>query len=124
MNDNEGIRRVVIATDLSADSVDLFAHGLALVLRARAELFLLHIADDWSGADSQGRTVLLLDVITQQPGVGTRALADYLGLERGEVTLLLKRARRAGLVTWIRSGWVAPPRAPGYKQGHVEVEAW
>ncbi|MEQ1505394.1 MAG: universal stress protein, partial [Myxococcota bacterium] len=39
------LRRIVLATDLSADSVDLFAHALALVVRARAELFLLHVAD-------------------------------------------------------------------------------
>lgn len=41
-----GIERVVIATDLGADSADLFAHGLALALRAGAELFLVHVSDD------------------------------------------------------------------------------
>src|SRR5688572_26147480 len=39
------IRRVVIATDLVAQSVDLFAHGLAMALSARAELFLVHVDD-------------------------------------------------------------------------------
>lgn len=38
------LQRVVLATDLGADSVDLFAHALAFVARARAELFLVHIA--------------------------------------------------------------------------------
>lgn len=38
------LRRVVLATDLGAESVDLFAHALALVARARAELYLLHMS--------------------------------------------------------------------------------
>lgn len=40
------IRRMVIATDLAAESESLFAHGLALALRTHAELFLVHIADE------------------------------------------------------------------------------
>jgi len=39
------LRRIVLATDLGADAPDLFAHALALALRARAELFLLHVDD-------------------------------------------------------------------------------
>jgi nucleotide-binding universal stress UspA family protein len=41
-----GIRRIVLATDLGAESVDLFSHALLLALRARAELFLLHLLDE------------------------------------------------------------------------------
>jgi nucleotide-binding universal stress UspA family protein len=40
------LKKVVLATDLGADSVDLFAHGLALALRGGAELFLVHILDE------------------------------------------------------------------------------
>jgi nucleotide-binding universal stress UspA family protein len=40
------LERVVLATDLGSDSVDLFAHGLALALRGGAELFLVHILDE------------------------------------------------------------------------------
>jgi nucleotide-binding universal stress UspA family protein len=40
------MRRIVLATDLGADSVDLFSHALMFALRARAELFLLHLLDD------------------------------------------------------------------------------
>jgi nucleotide-binding universal stress UspA family protein len=40
------LERVVLATDLGPDSVDLFAHGLSLALRSGAELFLVHIQDD------------------------------------------------------------------------------
>jgi nucleotide-binding universal stress UspA family protein len=40
------LERVVLATDLGADSVDLFAHGLALALRGGARLYLVHILDE------------------------------------------------------------------------------
>jgi nucleotide-binding universal stress UspA family protein len=39
------IQRIALATDLGPGSADLFATGLALALRARAELVLVHIAD-------------------------------------------------------------------------------
>lgn len=39
------LRRITLATDLGAESTELFAHGLAFALRARAELFLVHVSD-------------------------------------------------------------------------------
>lgn len=37
--------RIALATDLGAESPDLFAHGLALALRARADLYLVHVSE-------------------------------------------------------------------------------
>ncbi len=39
------IRRIALTTDLGADSPDLFAQALGIALRARAELFLVHVAE-------------------------------------------------------------------------------
>ena len=40
------LKRIALATDLGAGSVDLFAHGLALALRAGAQLYLLHMYEE------------------------------------------------------------------------------
>lgn len=40
------IRRLVLATDLGQDAPEVFAQALGLALQLKAELFLLHIADD------------------------------------------------------------------------------
>jgi nucleotide-binding universal stress UspA family protein len=42
----DALRRIVLATDLGADSPDLFAHALAITLRAKATLYLLHVGDE------------------------------------------------------------------------------
>jgi nucleotide-binding universal stress UspA family protein len=43
--ETRAIRRIVLATDLGADSQEVFAQALGLALQARSELFLLHVAE-------------------------------------------------------------------------------
>ena len=42
---DHAIRKIALTTDLGADSPDLFAQALGIALRARAELFLVHISE-------------------------------------------------------------------------------
>lgn len=43
---HEPIHRIVLATDLGAESEQLFAHGLKLALRSRSQLYLVHMDEE------------------------------------------------------------------------------